>query len=364
MRSSLAILAIVSRETIGSTAELTTAPAAWAPGGWGCVTVHPVKEVTLSLSLPSQPPIIDYEGSPYRRAFWEGQGREYEDLAERAALRRLLPPVGEVLIDAGAGFGRLADLYGGYNRVILMDYSLSLLQEARQLWGHDPRFRFVAASIYRMPFVDDLADVVVMVRVMHHLQAPALALTEIGRVLQPGRTFVLEYANKRHLKAILRFLLRRQRWNPFVREPYEFVPLNYDFHPAWMHAQLRRAGLRPQAELAVSTFRWDAIKRRVAPARLAAWDARLARPLAAFRLSPSLFVCCWNAKSGVAHRSDGAWLRCPSCGATAWDETSAHIICGGCGKVWPVIDGIYDFRNRESAIVSRETTAVASRGEA
>ncbi len=299
----------------------------------------------MASSLPSQPPIIDYEGSPYRRAFWEGQGREYEDLAERAALRRLLPAAGSVLIDAGAGFGRLAGLYEGYSRVILVDYSLSLLQEARQLWGHDPRFLFVAASIYRMPFVDDLADVIVMVRVMHHLQAPALALAEIRRVLQPDRTFVLEFANKRHLKAILRFLLRQQRWNPFTPEPYEFVPLNYDFHPAWMHTQLRQAGLIPEQQLAVSTFRLHAFKRRVAPARLAAWDALLARPLARLRLSPSLFVRCRNQKSASSSRLNAALFRCPTCGATIGHETDAPLICRRCGGRWPLVNGIYDFRS-------------------
>ena len=314
----------------------------------------------MASSLPSQPPIIDYEGSPYRRAFWEGQGREYEDLAERAALRRLLPPAGEVLIDAGAGFGRLAGLYAGYSRVILMDYSLSLLQEARQLWGHDPRFLFVAASIYRMPFVDDLADAVVMVRVMHHLQAPALALAEIRRVLQPGRTFVLEYANKRHLKALIRFLFRRQRWNPFAHEPYEFVPLNYDFHPAWMHAQLRQAGLLPERELAVSTFRVHALKRRIAPARLAAWDAFLARPLACLRLSPSLFLRCRNAKAAPSPRRNGALFRCPACGATIRHETDASLVCHACGGLWPLVNGIYDFRGRTEPAGAHPADATAS----
>ncbi len=322
------------------------------------MVAHQVKEVALASSLPSQPPIIDYEGSPYRRAFWEGQGREYEDLAERAALRRLLPPKGGVLIDAGAGFGRLGGLYEGYSRVILMDYSLSLLQEARQLWGHDPRFLFVAASIYRMPFVDDLADAVVMVRVMHHLQAPALALAEIRRVLQPGRTFVLEYANKRHLKAIIRFLLRQQSWNPFAHEPYEFVPLNYDFHPAWMHAQLHQAGLIPQQELAVSTFRLHVLKRRIAPARLAAWDALLARPLAFLQLSPSLFVCCRNEKAPTSPRLEAALFRCPACGTPIGHETDAPLICGHCGALWPWVDGIYDFRGRTEPALTRTAATV------
>ena len=41
--------------------------------------------------VPGAPPVIDYEGSAYRTDFWEGQGRNYEDAAERLALRdRLL----------------------------------------------------------------------------------------------------------------------------------------------------------------------------------------------------------------------------------------------------------------------------------
>nr|HID13463.1 hypothetical protein [Anaerolineae bacterium] len=54
--------------------------------------------------------ICDYEGSAYRTEFW-GQGREYEDAVERIALQRLLPPSGRRIIEIGAGFGRLADLY-------------------------------------------------------------------------------------------------------------------------------------------------------------------------------------------------------------------------------------------------------------
>ena len=34
-------------------------------------------------AAPAGVPVIDYEGSGYRRDFWEGQGREYEDAVER-----------------------------------------------------------------------------------------------------------------------------------------------------------------------------------------------------------------------------------------------------------------------------------------
>ncbi len=55
----------------------------------------------------TQPPICDYEGSSYRTEFWGGDQREYENLAERIALRALLPSGGQRLVEIGAGFGSL-----------------------------------------------------------------------------------------------------------------------------------------------------------------------------------------------------------------------------------------------------------------
>ncbi len=302
----------------------------------------------LPPSIPPPPPIIDYEGSHYRTDFWEGQGREYEDLAERAALRRLLPPQGHTLLEAGAGFGRLASLYAGYRRVILVDYSLSLLQEARQLWGHDDRFVFVAASIYAMPFADNLVDALVMVRVMHHLHSPALALDEIARIVQGGKVFVLEYANKRNLKSMARYALRRQSWSPFDHQPYEFVQLNYDFHPAWMDRRLRQAGFGKERELAISSFRLPALKSRVPAPWLARLDGVLAAPAAALKLAPSVMVRCRN------HKPAGPCtelFRCPTCGGAGLAPAEPGLRCQGCGAGWPQVDGVYDFRSA----VSRET---------
>ena len=90
--------------------------------------------------------IIDYEASTYRTDFWQGQGREYEDAVERVAIQAMLPPTGERVVDIGAGFGRLADLYSGYREVVLVDYSQSQLEYARQQLG-DARFTYVAADL-------------------------------------------------------------------------------------------------------------------------------------------------------------------------------------------------------------------------
>jgi len=192
-------------------------------------------------AMDHEPRICDYEDSAYRTDFWEGQGREYEDLAERIALRRMLPPAGGRLIDIGGGFGRLSEFYDGYEQVILLDYSTSLLRQAQARLGRSERMVYVAANFYDMPFVDGVIDVAMMVRVIHHVEDVPALLGEVARVLAGGGTYVLEFASKRHLKAILRYALRRQAWNPFDQEPVEFVEMNFDFHPDWMWERLREA---------------------------------------------------------------------------------------------------------------------------
>ncbi len=142
-------------------------------------------------------PVCDYEGSPWRTAFWPG--REYEDRAERIALSHLLPLTGKRLIEIGAGFGRLADLYRGYDRVVLLDYARSMLQDARTRLGGDPRFIFVAADLYNMPFADNAFDTADTVRVLHHIADIPYAFDEISRLIHPHGTYVTDFANKRHL---------------------------------------------------------------------------------------------------------------------------------------------------------------------
>jgi len=287
--------------------------------------------------------ICDYEGSSYRTDFWEGQGREYEDRAERLALRKLLPPAGTRLIEIGVGFGRLVDLYDGYQQVVLLDYSKSMLRQAQERWGRGGKYVYVAADLYAMPFVDSLFDTTVTVRVLHHVQDIPAAFQEIQLVLKPGGVYVLEYANKRHLKAVLRYLLGRQSWSPFVPEPYEFVELNYDFHPAWMKARLREAGFAIGRELAVSSFRLPLLKRLIPPRLLAALDSLLQEPTASLKLAPSVFVRARVEKEG-APTEGGGFFRCPSCHSTDLIEAEEALTCRGCGRRWAIDDGIYDFK--------------------
>src|SRR5512140_3071150 len=165
--------------------------------------------------MTETPPVCDYEGSDYQTSFWEQGGREYEDRAEAIALKRLLPARGQLLLELGAGAGRNTPRYSGYDRIVLLDYSRTQLQQARAHLGDSSRYVYVAADIYKLPFVDGLFDGATMIRTLHHMADAPKALAQVHSALAPDATFILEYANKRNIKSIVRYVLHRQNWNPF-----------------------------------------------------------------------------------------------------------------------------------------------------
>jgi SAM-dependent methyltransferase len=256
----------------------------------------------------------------YRDAFWPV--RAYEDGSDRLALHALLPPSGERLIEVGAGFGRLADEYRGYRDVVLLDASEALLEAARERLAGDARYRMVSGDAFKLPFPDASFDTAVCVRVIHHFEDPQPAIRELARVLRPGGVLVLESANKRDLKAIAAYLLRRQAWSPFARGSARnagvtFLPdtvrsgrraaatppgaggtkpdwhspgADFDHAPADLRTWVRLAGMRIEAARTVSIFRLPALSRRVPPRVLLALERRLQAPLAYITPGPSLFL--------------------------------------------------------------------------
>jgi hypothetical protein len=168
------------------------------------------------------------------------------------------------------------------------------------------------------------------------------AFREIAEVLCPGGKYVLEYANKRNVKAIIRYLLRKQRWSPFATEPYEFADLNYDFHPTWVDRELARAGFAVDAGLAVSHFRHPLLKRTIPPGVLAAADGAIQQVGAAWKLSPSVFLR--GRTAGARDPVAGSVFCCPACRTGDLTGAPGGLACGSCGRLWPVADGIYDFR--------------------
>jgi len=296
----------------------------------------------------SLPPVCIYEGSDYQDTFWRGGGRAYEDAAEAIALKRLLPPGGRLLLELGAGAGRNTPRYHGFERIVLVDFSTTQLQQAQEHLGVSDRYVYVAADIYRLPLVDSLFDSATMIRTLHHMADAPAALGEVQRVLQKDAAFVLEFANKQNLKAILRYLLRRQEWNPFSPQPVEFTRLNFDFHPRTVFNWLEEAGFLVEKKRTVSHFRLNVLKRLI-PARILAWLDGVLQPTGAlWQLSPSVFLRARNLrqerKSTAKFDEVLSYFKCPECGHTPLNSGKNRLSCSKCKRGWPVTNGIHDFR--------------------
>ncbi len=295
------------------------------------------------------PPVCDYEGSDYQCSFWDSGGRAYEDRCEAIALKRLLPKSGKLMLELGAGAGRNTPRYTGFERVVLLDYSRTQLEQAQERLGRSDRYIYVAADIYRLPFVDGLFDAATMIRTLHHMADAPATLRQVQNVLHPGAAFVLEFANKHNLKAILRFILRQQEWSPFTLEPVEFAELNFDFHPKAVRGWLEEIGFTIERTLTVSHFRLGLLKRLAPVHVLAGMDSLFQWTGTLWQVTPSVFV---KAKAVgrdsipplVGQNDILSYFKCPACGHAPLEEKKGYLACSSCKRKWAVKDGIYDFR--------------------
>jgi SAM-dependent methyltransferase len=296
----------------------------------------------------SDPPVCDYEDSDYQSSFWDHGGREYEDRVEAIALKRLLPGHGRLMLEVGAGAGRNTARYGVFERIVLLDYSITQLEQAQTRLGKSDLYVYVAADAYHLPFIEGLFDAASMIRVLHHMADAPRALGQVRDVLRPDGTFLLEFANKRNAKAVLRYWFGRQSWNPFTLEPVEFAKLNFDFHPVAVRGWLRQLGFEVQKTLTVSHFRTGVLKRIVPVGVLVFLDSMLQWTGGLWQLTPSVFTRARLRASGSETAPMPAepigFFKCPSCGHRPLLEGPGRLECSSCGRQWPVSRGIFDFR--------------------
>lgn len=295
------------------------------------------------MTSSAQPPICNYEGSNYQQVFWESGERQYEDQVEAIAIRRLLNQRGEYLLEIGAGAGRNSPRYRTYQKIVLLDYSLSQLEQAQARLGQNQRYLYVAGDAYHLPFIPGLFDAATMIRTLHHLADPQLALQQVRRVLKNGGLFLLEYANKQNLKAILRYWFGRQEWNPFDPVPIEFAELNFDFHPKAIRDWLAENDLQLLRQLTVSHFRLGFLKRTIPLTVLVTLDSLAQLTGNWWQLSPSVFAL---AQAGQAQKSapPNGFFACPQCQGEQFHELPTRMECLTCGRQWEIRNGIYVFR--------------------
>jgi len=254
------------------------------------------------------------------------------------------------LLELGAGAGRNTPRYRGFDRIVLLDYSRTQLEQAQQRLGKSDKYIYVAANVYHLPFIAGLFDAATMIRVLHHMADAPKALGQVKNVLGSDGVFILEYANKLNLKAILRYLLGRQKWSPFTLEPVEFVKLNFDFHPGAIRLWLENLGFIIEKTLTLSHFRMGLLKRIVPAGLLVFLDSLFQWTGAWWQFTPSVFVRAKSGERGARsvppYKEDNilSCFKCPDCGHAPLMNKNDFLECSSCRKKWGVKDGIYDFR--------------------
>ncbi len=236
----------------------------------------------------------DYNDKDYNYAkYWEG--RDYENASEITALAKMLPTKGKRILDAGGGFGRLIPAYkDGFKEIVIFDQSHKLLLQAQDhAKSLGVAIKTQEGDLYNLSQYDlGKFDCVVMVRVAHHLDDLGKAIYEIGQMLNPGGTFILEFANKLHVKSALRnvakFNFKYFKTDPISRASKDVTFLN--FHPDFVDQTLRDHNFKVVERLSVSNFRNDAIKHSISKDSLLILENLLQKPFGFINFGPSIFI--------------------------------------------------------------------------
>lgn len=283
-----------------------------------------------------------YEDIEYEQ-YWDDPAQARQDALEKRLISEMLPARGRRIIDVGCGYGRLAPVYiDRFDSVVLYDGSMSLLRHAREDIGE--RAVLVAGDAMNLPFRAASFDTLLTIRVLQHMTDLGGAIREMRRVLPRGGSFVFSYHNKRNARRVLAYPKTRQTADPFSLESAEVSPTLISHHPTRVAALLGDAGFT-DAEyrgavvvngLAQLTEKFG----RTEPSGLA-WASFTGR----HALAPWLVGRASAVGGGELAPGDSveALFECPDCrGNVARSDESYR--CGACGRSYPIVDGIADFR--------------------
>ncbi|KKR05532.1 MAG: hypothetical protein UT34_C0002G0039 [candidate division WS6 bacterium GW2011_GWF2_39_15] len=302
--------------------------------------------------------VSDYDQYKYDyKEYWKD--RSYENDAERHLLRKTFAKLkGDWFIDIGGSFGRNLDLYySKYEHPVILDYSLLTLQKNQsEILKTFPNTILIAANAYNLPFRDNSFDGGLMVRVLHHINKPEAYFKELKRVMSQESIYIQEFANKIHIKAALKNLLK-PNLSFFSTEPYQ-QPTHgnhegtkgedtyfLNFHPKHIRRLLEENSFVPMKKCGVSYFRIPFLKKHLPNAILRFFETFMQLLLGWTSIAPSIFFISKKingVSSQKAQRLEDI-LICPKCnGSLQFTEERAQ--CVQCKTIYRQDKGIWDFR--------------------
>jgi SAM-dependent methyltransferase len=228
--------------------------------------------------------------------YWTG--REYEHAAEEMAIKRLLKGRHfENAVDVGGGYGRLSKFLTKFaDKVTLAEPSQQQLDIAKIYLKDSAQVQQKKLQAADLKLADGSVDLVLVVRVLHHLPNPEPEIIEIARILKPGGTFILEFANDAHFLNRLRYGARGKR---VPRKPVdirseanknagEIAFVNH--HPKTITRILEKTGFELETVLSGSNLRSPALKKVIGKKPLLALEKVLQPLLAPLYFGPSVWL--------------------------------------------------------------------------
>lgn len=221
---------------------------------------------------------------------WEDAEREYEDQADRLAIRKLLPKRMSKFADVG-GYGRFASEYLKHaHQVFVFDSSKTRAKQVKEVYGE--KIEIKTGDFYKLPFKKDELDGVMMVRVAYQIEHLDKAIKEAYRVLKPGGVLILEIANKRTLPQMARFFTLRSKVNPFdktVANYKEETDEVYNFHPKYAEDIFGKVGFKKEKVLSVSNFGNKSLKKVLRTSNLMKMEEKVQSAFAPIKFAPSIY---------------------------------------------------------------------------
>lgn len=241
-------------------------------------------------------------------AYWEK--REYEHQSEILAIKGFLEkiPKFKTVADIGCGYGRLLPTYfHRARRIILTDPSAGILSDLRQnlkkleskhnLKKTNTKIIQARAENLKNKIYKNTVDLVILVRVIHHVENPEELVQIISRILKKDGYLILEFANKIHGKAVIKNLLRGNLIYPADILPKKVGKTSKkscltfnNYHPDMIEAILRKYKFEIIETRSVSNIRCQALKKHL-PLPVLLWlESYLQTILSGFKFGPSIFI--------------------------------------------------------------------------
>ncbi|MBN1169297.1 methyltransferase domain-containing protein [Candidatus Woesebacteria bacterium] len=241
--------------------------------------------------------------SPYDNydypSYWKG--RSYEHRSETLVIKSFLKKLPKIknILEIGAGYGRLTNIYKKYcQNIILSDPSGKLLKIAKND-HNDKNIKFLISDLQHLKkhIKPSSIQLVLMVRVIHHIKNCKKAISIINKLLKRNGYLILEFPNKIHIKNIIKNSLKGnfKFINDIVeidiKKNFKKNPLPFkNYHPQMIIDTLKNNGFNIIYIRSSSNIRSPLCKYILGTKILLKIEKRFHKVFSKLRFGPSIFI--------------------------------------------------------------------------